>query len=135
MLAKFQFVFVLILLSVGYVGCALQSSTAEITIPKLIKNPVKYNGQTVQVRGFVRWQGLGSPLLYATRARALNAPEDEGIDLARSKGRFSIRHYLEGQQGQCMVVKGRFRAYTRNVITVDTTSKYGRITADNITRC
>ena len=122
-------------LALACAACSSQPSPIGTTIALLVMTPAKYDGHVVRVKGFVRWQGLGGPLLYTTHSEAMNAPESEGVDLSRKSGRFSIQHYLSGKQGRCMIVVGLFRAYTNKVITVDTTSKYGQITANKVSRC
>lgn len=122
-------------LALACAACSSQPSPVGTSVALLVMSPGKYDGHVVRLKGFVRWQGLGGPLLYATHAEAINATESEGVDLSRKSGRFSIQHYLSGKQGGCMIVVGLFRAYTDKVITVDTTSKYGRIMADKVSRC
>jgi len=135
MLLKHQLTIVFGVLTLAFSACSSLPPPLGTTVALLVMSPGKYDGHVVRVKGFVRWQGLGGPLLYATHAEAINAPESEGVDLSRKSGHFSIQHYLSGKQEQCMIVVGLFRAYTDKVITVDTTSKYGRITANKVSRC
>lgn len=124
------------ILTATCVACVNHLGLSETPIREIIAKPVDFDGAMVKVKGYIRWQGVGGPLLYATRSAALNAPEDQGIDLARAKGHFnSVAHYLSGNQGQCMILVGHFRAYTKDLILLDTTSKYGEITATEVSHC
>lgn len=132
---ELELLVVLLILTIAGCVSALSSQghLRYITFENVRDNPTVFDGKTVNIRGYIQVDVLGSTSLYANADDAVRNRMYDAIDIL-SKDR-KLRKAIKYKNPTCVIAGGKFRTYKAGEFKFNLPSRIGVIDLESVSTC
>lgn len=104
-----------------------------VSFAQVRANPAAFNQKTVNIKGYIQADILGSTSLYATADDVAHNRMYDAIDILSKN--IVLRMKIKYKTPTCVIASGKFRTYKAGEFKFDMPSKIGVIELSNVTKC